>query len=117
MSVTTWTRIEPESQMNDSSVDLAEGVAARLADPLWMLGRQYQMGELTGEDAASPVTAQIAASTYAIDSFNFGPRLVYFKLASVATESEVEQDAGKADPRTLASAGASLMDRLAEANV
>lgn len=28
---------------------------ARLADPLWMIGRQWQLGELTGEDAASPV--------------------------------------------------------------
>lgn len=35
--------------------DLAGGFAAPVADPAWMLGRQWQLGELTGEDAASPV--------------------------------------------------------------
>ncbi|MBL8972401.1 MAG: hypothetical protein JNK56_17575, partial [Myxococcales bacterium] len=35
--------------------DVAQGLQARLADPLWLIGRQWQVGELTGEDAASPV--------------------------------------------------------------
>ena len=117
MSITTWTRIEPDTQTGEPSLDLAEGLAAKLADPLWLLGRQWQMGELTGEDAASPVVAHIASSSFAIDSFQFGPRLVRFSVSATATEAEVEQDGAKSDTRTQASGGASLMDRLSEANL
>jgi hypothetical protein len=40
-----------------------EGLAARLADPLWMLARQWQFGEFRGDDAGSAVlvTAEGAA--------------------------------------------------------
>ena len=33
---------------------------ARIADPLWLLGKQWQVGELTGEDAASPILVEAA---------------------------------------------------------
>lgn len=36
--------------------DVVQGTQARLADPLWLLGRQWQVGELNGEDAATPVS-------------------------------------------------------------
>ena len=39
--------------------DLARGWAAELADPVWMLGRQWQMGEHQGEDASSPVRVEL----------------------------------------------------------
>jgi hypothetical protein len=39
--------------------DLSRGWAAELADPLWLLGRQWQMGEHQGEDASSPVRADL----------------------------------------------------------
>ena len=45
MSVTTWTRIEPDILTGDPEKDLILGIAAELADPLWLLGRQWQMGE------------------------------------------------------------------------
>ena len=34
-----------------------EGLSARVADPLWMLARQWQFREFAGEDAGTPVTA------------------------------------------------------------
>jgi hypothetical protein len=43
--------------------DLARGWTAELADPAWMLGRQWQMGEHQGEDASSPVTVEITPQT------------------------------------------------------
>ncbi|MBC7925166.1 MAG: hypothetical protein H7039_05870 [Bryobacteraceae bacterium] len=116
MSVTTWTRLEPDTQTGEP-LDLAEGMAAKLADPLWLLGRQWQMGELTGEDAASPVVAEIKSSNFAIDTLQFGPRTVRFSVASTATEAEVEFDSGKANTRTQSSAGAILIDRLSEAKM
>ena len=46
----TWKRLE------GSAIDpqMTDGLAARIADPLWLLARQWQVGELRGEDAASP---------------------------------------------------------------
>ena len=52
-SATTWSRLEPLPTRDD----VAEALQARIADPLWMLLRQWQFNELAGEDAGSPVEA------------------------------------------------------------
>lgn len=46
--------LEPGRQDND------EGLRARVADPVWFITRQWQLGELQGEDASSPVVATCA---------------------------------------------------------
>lgn len=46
--------------------DLERGWSAELADPAWMLGRQWQMGEHQGEDASSPTTVTFTPQTTAI---------------------------------------------------
>lgn len=38
-------------------------LSARLFDPLWLLTRQWQTGEFQAEDAGTPVTARVRAST------------------------------------------------------
>jgi hypothetical protein len=38
-------------------------VAARVFDPLWLMARQWQVGEFQGEDAGSPVLARVRATT------------------------------------------------------
>lgn len=43
--------------------DLEPGTRACIADPLWMLGRQWQVGEFQGEDAAMPVAARFDLET------------------------------------------------------
>ena len=50
-TVFSFTRVEPVSRGGDPG----RGLAATLQDPFWMLARQRQFGELTGEDAGSPV--------------------------------------------------------------
>lgn len=35
--------------------DLLPGLHARVHDPLWLLARQWQLGELDGQDAGTPV--------------------------------------------------------------
>ncbi|MGB5760902.1 MAG: hypothetical protein WBM50_28560, partial [Acidimicrobiales bacterium] len=50
----TWYRIEGLGV--DPEMD--EGMAARVADPLWLLARQWQVGEFRGEDAATPLIVQ-----------------------------------------------------------
>lgn len=50
-SDTVWTRLEPVSRDGE----MTEGLRAELRDPMWLLTRQWQLGELDGEDAGSPV--------------------------------------------------------------
>ncbi|MEU2870540.1 hypothetical protein ABZ769_15250 [Streptomyces olivoreticuli] len=44
-------RLEPSRPAGDAE----RGFAAELADPAWMVGRQWQVGEHQGENASSPV--------------------------------------------------------------
>jgi hypothetical protein len=53
-SITTWIRLEPRTR----DADMTPGVEARLHDPLWLLARQWQLGELDGEDGGSAVLAR-----------------------------------------------------------
>jgi hypothetical protein len=50
-TVHSLTRVEPVSRGGDPG----RGLAATVQDPFWMLARQRQFGELTGEDTGSPV--------------------------------------------------------------
>jgi hypothetical protein len=52
-------RLEPA---RDHRQDLQWGFMAVTADPLWFLGRQWQMGEHQGENAASPVLIRVEYS-------------------------------------------------------
>lgn len=49
------TRLEPQSVSGDPR----HGADAVLADALWMIGRQWQLGELLGEDVGSPVSVRV----------------------------------------------------------
>lgn len=63
--MSTWYRLEP----NSSDLDLSEAVQARVADPLWSLARQWQLGEFKGEDAASPVRLVAEVETTPLVTF------------------------------------------------
>ncbi|GAA2511313.1 hypothetical protein [Winogradskya humida] len=54
--LTSWSRLEP---LTVTSGDLTPGAQALVADPLWMIGRQWQFDELTGEDAGTPILATV----------------------------------------------------------
>lgn len=49
--------------VSDISATAMDGLQARLHDPLWTLARQWQMGELNGEDAGSPIGARLKVET------------------------------------------------------
>ncbi len=59
----TWSRLEPRCRTED----LTRGVQARTADPLWFIARQWQVGELRGEDAGSPVEVELKHSLQPVD--------------------------------------------------
>lgn len=67
-SITTWQRLEPLPRTDDLRV----GLRAEIADPLWMLARQRQFGELRGEDAGSPVVASLELNVGRISRLHRG---------------------------------------------
>jgi hypothetical protein len=65
----TWQRLESATV----GADLHEGQEARVADAMWMIGRQWQVGELTGDDASSPLLVQVEVETVPVTRFQPGP--------------------------------------------
>lgn len=61
-------RIEPVQRAED----LRPGLAARLLDPLWLLGRQWMLGEFDGEDTGTPVTVDYTLAHYPLETL-YGP--------------------------------------------
>lgn len=58
-SITCWTRVEPHARTSDLQHGLGLGLQAQIYDALWLLGRQWQLLELRGEDAGSPVSVRV----------------------------------------------------------
>lgn len=69
LAVCWWNRIEPRPR----ATEVADTVAAKVRDPLWMLTRQWQFGEFEGEDAASPAWIQVRARTAAFSGWRTRP--------------------------------------------
>ena len=64
-----WARLEPRSR--DKS--LAPGLEARVHDPLWLLGRQWQFGELNADgDLGSAIVAEISAQIVPVARYRPG---------------------------------------------
>lgn len=107
-SITTWTRLEPRAR----GTDLLPSLEGRVYDPAWLLGRQWQVGEFTGEDAGTPAVAQISFDTMPITAYQAS------NAAPVPVgNSPIECLAGPepAQPRTAAEAaqaGAELLVQL-----
>src|SRR5258708_32514632 len=58
-SITSWTRLEPRTR---DPLDLNLGLQARVHDPLWMLTRQWQLGEFQAQDAGTAIVASLTAT-------------------------------------------------------
>jgi hypothetical protein len=67
-SITSWIRLEPGAR----SADETAGLEARIHDPLWLLGRQWQMGEFQGSDGGSPVVARLRAESALVTRYQPG---------------------------------------------
>lgn len=117
----TWTRLEPQTLSGDP----AEGLSAALYDPLWLLGRQWQLGEFTGEDAGTPLTVDLLGTASPLRAFAPGD----WTAASPAPWRELSQDVpleelteaepgdGRPGLRGAASAGAVLVTALRDAGL
>ena len=67
-SITGTTRLETQP----TAINLRAGLAAQLADPLWLLSRQWQFNEFQGEDAGTPLRLQFAVQGVKVDAFRAG---------------------------------------------
>src|ERR1700733_12298077 len=64
-TITTWNRLEgrPRTQQFERALQ------AEVRDALWMLTKQWQMGEFNGSDAGSPVFAKVLMQTTRLTKF------------------------------------------------
>src|SRR5215510_5037916 len=81
-------RLEPGVRTGDMSA----GLQARIYDPLWLLARQWQVGEFQGEDNGSPAKATFQAESAQLTRFHAGaiPPNTIVKAAPYATEIPLE---------------------------
>ena len=64
----SWTRLEPQSVTGDPR----PGLEARVHDPLWLLSRQWQLGELEGDDAGSPLGVELSTTSHLLTRWQAG---------------------------------------------
>ena len=67
-SITGITRLETQP----TTISLQAGLAAPLADPLWLLSRQWQFNEFQGEDAGTPLRLAFEVQGVRVDAFRAG---------------------------------------------
>ncbi|WP_229068844.1 hypothetical protein [Actinoplanes sp. DH11] len=78
-----WDRIEPHARTADPGI----GLAAAVADPLWFLARQWQLGELTGSDGGTAVLVDVQTSWSRFTR--------YLPQGSASTGATVDLDPGR----------------------
>ena len=111
-SATTWSRLEPLPTSDDTS----EALQARVADPLWMLARQWQFNEFQGEDAGSPIAAMLRVSGVPITSLVGGGAQAVPLAGAAPIEALVEREQVLAiHPKLNAQAGQQFTQAFAEA--
>jgi hypothetical protein len=114
----SWTRLEPQSTLGDPR----PGIEARVHDPLWLIGRQWQLGEFQGEDAGTPLTVRVTTRTRLVDRWaplgDLGADLVgrpFGKATRDLLEATVEREPAAGRPaglRARAESGAALLAAL-----
>jgi len=111
----TWQRLEGSGV----SGDLNPGLEAQIADPLWMLARQWQTGEFTGEDASRPVEVRAQVGWQPLGEIRLGNGVAQpLSLDGEPLETRVESEPvrqGPARARLAAEAGLQLL-RMARAS-
>jgi metal-sulfur cluster biosynthetic enzyme len=84
----SWLRLEPRCRCGDFS----RGLEARTADPLWMLARQWQLGEFQAEDAGSPIRVDLSYETRKMTDVK-NAEGDFLENASLPLETVVEREA------------------------
>jgi hypothetical protein len=85
----SW-RLEPSPR----TVGIEEGLAAKVHDPLWLLGRQWQLGEFNGQDAGTPSLVQVAGTSATVNAWRGAQQTDWtpFDGATVPLDALVEPE-------------------------
>lgn len=67
-SITSWMRLQPLSR----NAEMKNSLQAKIYDPLWLLARQWQLGEFQGEDNGSPIMARWRADAAKLSRYFSG---------------------------------------------
>ena len=87
-SYTSWLRFEPRPR----AASLEGSFEARVHDPLWLLGRQWQLGEIQGEDAGTPVQLRMEVADVPLDAVAVGSTVRSYDPSRQPLEMIVEQE-------------------------
>lgn len=105
-SVTIWDRLEARPR----TIAFDRALRAEVRDPLWMITKQWQMGEARGSDAGSPVYAKLMINTTRLTKYQADGQAAQAFEYNVPLEATVEQ---RTVPLTTGGRPASLDVRLA----
>jgi hypothetical protein len=116
-----WWRIEPVPL----SPDITPGLQATVADPMWLLCRQWQFVEFAGEDAGTPIQVSVQGEVSPLSRFAPGPidstsstRARTYTADTLPLETAVERETAWAHhPRLVAEAGQHLARMLVAATI
>jgi hypothetical protein len=92
-TISAYNRLE----VSPRTADFNRSLKAEIRDPLWMLTRQWQLGELKGEDAASAVTTEISRQHKEMDRINFPGNHNFIYNDNIPLEAIVERQTPAAD--------------------
>ena len=67
-TITLWNRLEGRPRAEE----FGRAMRAEVRDALWMVSKQWQMGEFIGDDAASPVLGKVHVETTALSRYQAG---------------------------------------------
>lgn len=98
-SITSWSRLEPRAR----DPQMRNGLAARIRDPLWLLSRQWQVGEFRGHDGGSAVRVRLETHWTRLDRYRPGPAdgggpARPYHPADAPLETVVEREPVPSDP-------------------
>src|SRR5579872_297892 len=86
-TVTIWNRLEARPR----TIAFDRALRAEVRDPLWMLCKQWQMGEFRGSDAGSPVSARLEVDTTQLTKYRPDGLATEVFETDMPLETKVEQ--------------------------
>ena len=86
-TITLWNRLEGRPRTHN----FERALRAEVRDPLWMLTKQWQMGEFQGDDAGSPVIAKVHIETTELTKYQAASNPPEAFDDDVPLEAKVEQ--------------------------
>ncbi len=88
-TITSWNRLEGRPR----TANFDRALKAEIRDPLWMLSKQWQMGEFLGEDAASAILAKVHLKTTELTKYQPDDGITSSFDTNIPLEVKVEHQA------------------------